>query len=193
MHYVRTLSKHVDDIVSDDRIIDNDTVRFTDTEINLSDSTCKIIKIFSFFNINVNKSENRFLIGWTIYNILGFKYMDVSWLNSFGSFSIYKKVQLCTCNKWMKPNISLACKKSCFPPVKLVLGILPCNPNRNPNANPNPNPDRRAIFLGGNCPDTVKSKKTKNRKEIKSNRGKKKEIKQKKLFFIKLKQTFPKN
>ena len=61
MHYVRTLSKHVDDIVSDDRIIDNDTVRFTDTEINLSDSTCKIIKIFSFFNINVNKSENRFL------------------------------------------------------------------------------------------------------------------------------------
>ena len=93
----------------------------------------------------------------------------------------------------MKPNISLACKKSCFPPVKLVLGKLPCNPNRNPNANPNPNPDRRAIFLGGNCPDTVKSKKTKNRKEIKSNRGKKKEIKQKKLFFIKLKQTFPKN
>ena len=51
----------MDDIVSDDRIIDNDSVRFTDTEINLSDSTCKIIKIFSFFNINVNKSENRFL------------------------------------------------------------------------------------------------------------------------------------
>ena len=58
---MRTLSKHVDDIVSNDRTIDNDAVWFTETEINLSDSTCKIIKIFSFFNINVNKSENRFL------------------------------------------------------------------------------------------------------------------------------------
>ena len=58
---MRTLSKHVDDIVSNDRTIDNDAVWFTETEINLSDSTCKIIKIFSFFNINVNISENRFL------------------------------------------------------------------------------------------------------------------------------------
>ena len=58
---MRTLSKHVDDIVSNDRTIDNDAVWFTETEINLSDSTCKIIKIFSFFNISVNENENRYL------------------------------------------------------------------------------------------------------------------------------------
>ena len=58
---MRTLPKHVDDIVSDDRTIDNDAVRFTKAEINLSDSTCKIIKIFNFFNINVNENDNRFL------------------------------------------------------------------------------------------------------------------------------------
>ena len=31
----------------------------------------------------------------------------------------------------------------------------PPNSKTNPNPNPNPNSNRGAIFLGGNCPDTV--------------------------------------
>ena len=59
----------------------------------------------------------------------------------------------------MKPNISLACKKSpLLPPVKMVLGQLPPNPSPNSKANPNPNPNRGAVFFSGNCPDTGKSK-----------------------------------
>ena len=38
-----------------------------------------------------------------------------------------------------------------LPPRK----IAPPNPNPNSNPNPNPNPNRAAIFLGGNCPDTI--------------------------------------
>ena len=37
---------------------------------------------------------------------------------------------------------------------KLPRGKLPSNPKANPNPNHNPNPNQRAIFLGGNCPDT---------------------------------------
>ena len=62
----------------------------------------------------------------------------------------------------MKPNISLACKKSpCFRPVKAVLGqllsrkIAP-NPNRHSNDKPNPNPNFN--FPRGHCPDTCKNK-----------------------------------
>ena len=40
-----------------------------------------------------------------------------------------------------------------LPPRKIT--PLPPNPNSNANAKPNPNPNRGAIFLGGNCPDTV--------------------------------------
>ena len=36
-------------------------------------------------------------------------------------------------------------------------GKLPHNPNPNPNLNQNPNPNREAIFLVGNCPDTIKT------------------------------------
>ena len=43
----------------------------------------------------------------------------------------------------------------------MVLGQLPSrkivpNPKTNPGSNPNPNPNLEAIFLGGNCPDTIK-------------------------------------
>ena len=34
-------------------------------------------------------------------------------------------------------------------------GKLPPNPNFNANPKQYPNPNRGAIFLGGNCPDTV--------------------------------------
>ena len=92
----------------------------------------------------------------------------------------------------MKPNILLAYKKYFLPPAKTVPGQLPrgkLSPYKtspNPNANPNPNPNRGHFLFGES-----KAKETKNRKEIKNNRRKKKEIKQKTLIF-KLEQTFPK-
>ena len=46
---IRSLSKHVDVIASDYRIINNDIIGLTETQINPSDSTSKIIKIFEFF------------------------------------------------------------------------------------------------------------------------------------------------
>ena len=59
MHNVRSLSKHGDDIVSDRRIINNDIIGFTETHISLSDSTCKIVETFNFFNLNFNDSEDK--------------------------------------------------------------------------------------------------------------------------------------
>ena len=58
---VRSLWKDTDDIVSDDKLMNNDIIWFTETQINLSDSTCKIIERLNFFNINFNKNENKFL------------------------------------------------------------------------------------------------------------------------------------
>ena len=58
---MRSLSKHVDDIVSDDTIINNDIIGFTETQINLSDSTCKIIEALNFFNIHFKNNQNKFL------------------------------------------------------------------------------------------------------------------------------------
>ena len=55
---MRSLSKHVDDIVSDKRLINNDIIGFAETQINPSNSTCKIIKTLNFFNINFNNNEN---------------------------------------------------------------------------------------------------------------------------------------
>ena len=39
-----SISKHVDDIISDDKIMNNDFIGFNETRINLSDSTFKLIK-----------------------------------------------------------------------------------------------------------------------------------------------------
>ena len=58
---MRSLSKHVDDIVTDNRVMNNDIVGFTETQINPSDSTCKIIETLNLFNICFNKNENKFL------------------------------------------------------------------------------------------------------------------------------------
>ena len=44
---MRSLSKHLDDTVSDDRIINNNIKGFTETQINLSDSTCKTTETFT--------------------------------------------------------------------------------------------------------------------------------------------------
>ena len=58
---VRSLWKHTDDIVNDDKLMNNDIIWFTETQIALPDSTCTIIERSNFFNINFNKNENKFL------------------------------------------------------------------------------------------------------------------------------------
>ena len=59
---VRSLLKHLEDTVSDDRIINNDIIGFTITQINLLDSTFKIIKTLIMFSILILiKNENKFL------------------------------------------------------------------------------------------------------------------------------------
>ena len=45
---MRSLSKHVDDTVNDDRIINNDIIGFAEAQTNLLDFTCKIIEILNF-------------------------------------------------------------------------------------------------------------------------------------------------
>ena len=81
VHNVRSLSKYIDDIVSDDRIINNDIIDlyiilyyiqklyyiyillyillYTETQIKPSDSTFKIMETLNFFNINFNNDENK--------------------------------------------------------------------------------------------------------------------------------------
>ena len=61
VHNVRSLARHVDDIVSDKRIINNNIIGFTETQIKPSDSTCKIIETLNVFNFNFNNNENKFL------------------------------------------------------------------------------------------------------------------------------------
>ena len=60
IHNVRSLSKHVDDIVSDSRMMYNDIIGLTETQISLSDSTCRIFEMLNFFNINFNNREINF-------------------------------------------------------------------------------------------------------------------------------------
>ena len=69
----------------------------------------------------------------------------------------------------MKPNISLACKKSPFlPPVRTVLGQFPRsapNTSPNPRANPNPNPNQGQFSLGGGGPKNKRKEKPKRNKK----------------------------
>ena len=60
-HNVRSLSKHVYVIASHDRTINNDIIGFTETQINPSDSTSKIIETFEFFKYYFNSGNNKFL------------------------------------------------------------------------------------------------------------------------------------
>ena len=57
---MRSLPKHVNDIVSDSRIMNNDIIGLTEAQVSLSDSTCRIVETFNFFNINFNNSEDKF-------------------------------------------------------------------------------------------------------------------------------------
>ena len=61
VHNVRSLSKHVDDIVSDRRIINNYILGFTETQISLSNSTCRVVETLTFSNLNFNNNEDKFL------------------------------------------------------------------------------------------------------------------------------------
>ena len=61
IHNVRSLSKHVNNIVSDSKIMNNDIIGLTETQISLSGSICRIVETFNFFNINFNNSEDKFL------------------------------------------------------------------------------------------------------------------------------------
>ena len=53
VHNVRSRSKDVYDIISDD-------IGFTETQIIPSDSICKIMEILTFFNFDFNNKENKF-------------------------------------------------------------------------------------------------------------------------------------
>ena len=41
--------------------MNNDIIGLTETQISLSDSTCRIVETLNFFNINLNNSEDKFL------------------------------------------------------------------------------------------------------------------------------------
>ena len=57
IHNVRSLSKDIDDIVSDD----NRIMLITEKSIILSDSTWEIIKLVNLFKVKFNNNENIFL------------------------------------------------------------------------------------------------------------------------------------
>ena len=61
VHTVRSLPGHIDDILSDNRIINNNIIGFTETQIRSSDSTYEIIETLNLFNINFNNNENKLL------------------------------------------------------------------------------------------------------------------------------------
>ena len=58
---MKSLAKYIDDIVLCDDGINNDIIGFIETQVNLSDAPCSIIKTVSFFNINFHGNENSFL------------------------------------------------------------------------------------------------------------------------------------
>ena len=74
---MRSLPRHVDDIVSDNRIINSNITGFKETQIKSSDSTCKIIEMLKLPNINLNKNEDK-LLHWA-YSCRN----DVAVLNKF--------------------------------------------------------------------------------------------------------------
>ena len=61
VHNVRSLPSHVDRMLSDNRIINNDIIGFTETQIKQSVSTSKIIEKLNSFSISFNNNENEFL------------------------------------------------------------------------------------------------------------------------------------
>ena len=60
VHNKRSLPRHVDDIVSNNRVINKDIIRSTETQSKPSDSTYKTIEMFNLFNIDFNNNETKF-------------------------------------------------------------------------------------------------------------------------------------
>ena len=52
----QVIQRHVDDIVSDNIIVYNDIIGFTETQIKPSDSTCKVMGTLNLFNNNFNNN-----------------------------------------------------------------------------------------------------------------------------------------
>ena len=63
--------------LSDNRIINNDIIGFTETQIKPSDSTSKIIETLNLFNINFQSNENKLL------NLAEGSRYDIAVLNKF--------------------------------------------------------------------------------------------------------------
>ena len=59
VHNAKALPIHVGDIVSDNRIINNNVIGFTETQIKPSASHRKIIETLKLFNINSNNNNNN--------------------------------------------------------------------------------------------------------------------------------------
>ena len=57
---LRSLAKHVQDLINDYRILKNYVVGFTETQIKPSDSTCLINEVFKNYNMNYSNNENKF-------------------------------------------------------------------------------------------------------------------------------------
>ena len=89
-HNVRSLSKDIDGIVSGNTIMNSDVILNTETQINPSDSTCKIIQALIFFNIDFNNTENRILT-------LAYGYRhDIIVCDKFNPSGVFKKHPLPT-------------------------------------------------------------------------------------------------
>ena len=58
VHYVRSLSKHIDDVVNDNRWKSNDIIGFTETQINPSNSTRKITETVSSIWVSITVKIN---------------------------------------------------------------------------------------------------------------------------------------
>ena len=56
---MRLLSKHLDNIVSNDRVTNNVVIGFTETQISPTDFASKIMKTLNFFNTLFNNSERK--------------------------------------------------------------------------------------------------------------------------------------
>ena len=64
VHNARSLPRDVDNILSDNGIINNNIIWFTETQINQSDSTYKIRETSSLFNINFNNKEKNMSLAY---------------------------------------------------------------------------------------------------------------------------------
>ena len=83
VHNVKSLPRHVGDVVSDNRIINSSIIGFTETQIKPSDSTCEVIEKLNFFNINFNSNESKFLgLAYGCRN-------DVAVLNKFDTNGVF--------------------------------------------------------------------------------------------------------